>query len=83
MVSQTQLNPDEFIISFDITALYTNVPVNEAIQLAADKLYSNNPDIKQPPVDKDTFIILTSLASKDVVMWTPECYYRQKNGLAI
>ena len=81
--SQTQLDPDEVMISFDVTALYTNVPVNEAIQLAADKLYSGNPGIQSPPVDKDTFITLANLASKDVVMWTPEGYYRQKDGLAM
>ena len=81
--SATQLEPDEVLISFDVTALYTNVPVDEAIQLAADKLYSGNPDIKSPPVDKETFITLTNLASKNVVMWTPDGYYRQKDGLAM
>ena len=82
-VSQTQLDTDEVMISFDVTALYTNVPVNEAIQLAAEKLYSGNPGIKYPPVVKATFITLTNLASKDVVMWTPEGYYRQTDGLAM
>ena len=71
------------MISFDVTSLYTNVPVDEAIQLAADKLYSGNPDIKCPPVDRDTFITLTNLASKNVVMWTPDGYYRQKDGLVM
>ena len=47
-ISQTKLDDDEVMISFDVTSLYTNVPVDEAIQLAADKLYSGNPDIKCP-----------------------------------
>ena len=51
------------------------MPVDEAIQFADDRLYSG--DVKAPPVDKQTFIKLTELASKNVLMWTPDGYYRQ------
>ena len=34
------LDPEEIMISFDASSLYTNVPVNEAIQDAADLLFS-------------------------------------------
>ena len=34
------LESDEVIISFDVTLLYTNVPVREAVREAADRLYS-------------------------------------------
>ena len=30
------MNDDEVIISLDVTSLYTNIPVEEAIDLAAD-----------------------------------------------
>ena len=33
------LESDEVIILFDVTSLYTNVPVKEAIQEVADRLY--------------------------------------------
>ena len=36
------LESDEVIILFDGTSLYTNVPVKEAIQEAADRLYSGD-----------------------------------------
>ena len=64
-----QLNEDEELVSFDVTSLYTNVPVMEAINICTKKLY-DMPDDKKPPVDRATFIKLTSIAACDVIMLT-------------
>ena len=69
------------MVSFDVSSLYPNVPVDEAINDAADLLYSGN--LNRPPVDKATFVKLLELASKDVVMLTHDGYYRQIDGLAM
>ena len=69
------------MVSFDVSSLYTNVPVDEAINEAADLLYSGN--LNRPPVDKVTIVKLLELASKDVVMLTHDGYYRQIDGLAM
>ena len=55
--------------------------MKEAISLAADKLYSGL--VKPPPVDKETFIILTTLSCTNVVMSTHSGTYRQIDGLAM
>ena len=57
-ISTVNLDEDEVVISFDVSSLYTNVPVQESIQLAADRLYSG--DFQLPPVDKDTFVQLAN-----------------------
>ena len=75
------LDDDEVLVSFDVVSLYTNVPVEEAIQEAADRLYSG--EFETPPITKDTFIKLITLASTNVVMSTHEGYYVQKEGLAM
>ena len=75
------LEEDEVMVSFDVSSLYTNVPVEEAIRDAAEILYAGN--VPKPPVDKDTFIKLATLACKDVVMLTHDGYYRQLDGLAM
>ena len=75
------LEEGEVLVSFDVVSLYTNVPVLEAIQIAADRLYSGDFDL--PPVTKETFIELLKLASKNVVMLTHDGYYVQKDGLAM
>jgi len=56
------------IVSFDVKALYTNVPVNEAISDFTDLLFSGR--YKKPPVDKETFKQLLKICSYDVLMLT-------------
>ena len=76
-----ELEDGEILVSFDVVSLYTNVPVVEAIEEAAERLYCGEFEI--PPVSKDTFIELLKLASTNVVMSTHDGYYIQKDGLAM
>ena len=39
-LKEVNLEEDEVIVSFDVSSLYTNVPVQEAIDTVADLLYS-------------------------------------------
>ncbi len=80
-IKDVTLEEDEVMVSFDVSSLYTNVPVDEAISEAAEMLFSGK--VSKPPVDKDTFITLAKLACKDVVMLTHDGYYRQLDGLAM
>ena len=80
-IKDIKLDDDEVLVSFDVSSLYTNVPVKEAIKEAAEKLYAGN--VTLPPVDKETFIVLAELATTDVLMWTHDGYYRQTDGLAM
>ena len=74
-----QLDEQDEVVSFDVSALYTNVPVVEAIETCADLLFEK----ASPPVDKETFITLATMASCDVLMSTHDGYYRQVDGLAM
>ena len=76
-----KLEQDEELVSFDVSSLYTNVPVIEAINVCTELLFSGKYDL--PPVDKETFIELAKVASCDVVMSTHRGYYRQVDGLAM
>ena len=69
----------EEIISFDVSSLYTNVPVEESVQVCADLLYNKF----SLPFSKDTFIELAMLVSSNVVMSTHDGYYLQTDGLAM
>ena len=75
------LESDEAIVSFDVTSLYANVPVKEAIQEVADRLYSG--DVQAPSVDKETFITLAAISCTNVILSTHDGTYRQINGLAM
>ena len=39
---------DKFLISFDVSSLFTNIPLSEAIDIAADLIFESGPDIKFP-----------------------------------
>ena len=72
-------------MSFDVKSLYTNVPVNEAIELAANKLFDgeSNDNKDKMEVDKETFIELAKLACKDLVFCSPSGFFRQIDGLGM
>ena len=75
-----KIRPNRKLVSFDVVSLYTNVPVKEAINLAAEKLYELE-DV--PPVDKETFIILANLCCSNVLLRSNNGVYIQKDGLAM
>ena len=80
---ELQLDKNEELVSFDVSSLYTNVPVREAIQTCADLIYNPDKNYPRPPVSKETFVTLAEIASCDVVMSTHAGYYRQIEGLAM
>ena len=80
-LKNAKLDSEKVMISCDVSSLYTNVPVNEAINDAADLLYSGR--YEPPPADKETFIALTKLAVTDVVLSSHDGCFRQVDGLAM
>ena len=64
-----EVEKEEEVVSFDVSSLYTNVPVMEAIEDCAAMLYNGKID-NFPPVDKATFITLAKLSCYNVVMST-------------
>ena len=79
LIKNTQLNDDECLISFDVTSLYTNVPVKEAIEVCCDLQFKHF----DMPIDKETFITLATISSCDVVFDTHDGFYKQVDGLAM
>ena len=65
----------------DVVGLFTNVPVEDSIILAAETLYNGKYEL--PPVDKETFIQLCRLSLTNVIMLTTDGIYVQKEGLAM
>jgi predicted GIY-YIG superfamily endonuclease len=68
------------LISFDITSLYTNVPINTTIEWL-DEYYENNPS--PIPIEKDTFFKLVKLCFSHSFFSFNKKFYRQKNGLTM
>ena len=81
-LSDIQLQSDEQLVSLDVEGLFTNVPVNEAIEYTSELMYSPNPDFA-PPIDQDTFVKLLKLVCVDAVFSTHQGYFKQVDGVAM
>ena len=81
--SLSLVNSDMVVMtSFDVTSLFTNVPVKEAIKISAEYLYGGNNDI-QPPITQDVFTKLMELATIGVEFVFGESLYKQVDGVAM
>ena len=75
-----KLGSVESIVSLDVKSLYTNVPVNEAIEIALRSLYSSD---HAPEISRSTLKALLKLALTNVWFKCNERWFCQLNGLAM
>ena len=70
-----------FLCSFDISSLFTNVPLAETIQICADSLYN---DFLTPlPLPRNVFVELMNLATSSVEFTFNNNMHRQIDGVAM
>ena len=70
-----------FMCSFDISSLFTNVPLNETIKICADALYRS--ELNSPPFPEEVFIELMETATRSVEFSFNNEMYQQKDGVAM
>ena len=75
-------NNDQIMCSFDVDALYTNVPVNEAINITINNLEKEK-SLKNTPFDKRQMKKLLELAVCNVPFRFREKHYIQCDGVAM
>ena len=68
-----------FMCSFDVVSLFTNVPIDEAIQICLDTLYRS--DIKQPKISEELLKKLLYKATCDVEFSFNDSMFRQVDGV--
>ena len=74
-------NPDLFMASFDIDSLFTNVPLDETIDIIVKKLFGRKK--KYEGFTKDQFKKLLVLAVKNSFFLFNDTYYEQLDGVAM
>ena len=79
-IENIALGPDETIISLDVKSLYTNVPLKEAIEIALQKLYSQE---SPPKIQSATMKRLLNIAVSKVDFKCNDSWYVQVDGLAM
>ena len=76
-------NKDHHLImaSLDVDSLFTNIPLNETIDIVTNKIYENKRKVNG--ISKLDFKKLLTLATKGSVFYFNGNYYRQKDGVAM
>ena len=67
--------------SLDVDSLFTNIPLNETIEIVTEKVYKNQTIVKG--ISKNDFKELLQLSTKGTVFTFNGAYYRQKDGVAM
>ena len=71
---------NKFLVSYDVTSLFTNIPLNETINLAVAIILKNKKDIK---MNKHELKQLFEIATKETHFLFKGQYYDQIDGVAM
>ena len=74
-------NPELFIASLDVDSLFTNVPLDEAITIAVNKVCGRKRKIDG--IKKSEFKDMLDIAIKGSIFYFNGSYYRQVDGVAM
>ena len=74
-------NSNLVMASFDVESLFTNISLQETIDLCADLLFNDNPNIDDF-TKTDLHELLTITLSESIVLFNNE-YYKQIDGVAM
>ena len=72
---------DETMVSFDVSSLFTNVPLMETIDIVISRLYSEDAVIT-PPIKKEIFRKMLVLCSQGMFVYNND-WYEQIDGVAM
>ena len=67
-LQEINLNSNQVMVSLNVKSLFTNVPLQEAIDLILDKIYDKNSNANQLPIKKKTFKKLLNFATKGIFL---------------
>ena len=73
---------DMFMCSFDITSLFTNIPLEQTLKICLDTLYRDD-QIGKPPVPENLMKKLLMKATTDVEFSCNNVMYSQVDGVAM
>ena len=67
--------------SLDVDSLFTNIPLDETIDICVDNLYNDNEN--PPNIPKHDFCNLVNIATKESFFMFNNKYYKQVDGVAM
>ena len=80
-LNKFKIQPGDKCLSFDVSSLFTNVPLTETIEMIADHIYSEKASLT-PSFDKEAFIKLLKIATGGVFMYR-DVLFQQVDGVSM
>ena len=80
-LNKFKIQPGDKSISFDVVSLFTNVPLNETIQIIANHMYSKSAKFT-PPFEKSGFVHLMKIATGGMFLHR-DSLYKQEDGVSM
>lgn len=77
------IDSDESLVSFDVTSLFTNVPIGEAVEVIRDKLREDDSLIERTPLSPDRIAELLGLCLRSTYFSYGGEFYEQREGAAM
>ena len=80
-----EINNGDILVSYDVTSLFTNVPLDETIQILADKAFTDDWFNKTHELNlsRDQLIELLNAATKNQLFQFNGNLYEQTDGVAM
>ena len=84
-ISQLQINTGDILVSYDVSSLFTNVPLEETIQILADKAFVNNwfNETHHLNLSRMDLVDLLRASTKDQLFLFNGQLYEQTDGVAM
>ena len=84
-IRKLQINNGDILVSYDVSSLFTNVPLEETIQILADKAFTNNwfNETHQLNLSRMDLVDLLRASTKDQLFQFNGQLYEQIDGVAM
>ena len=83
VMSDLRVEEDEMLVSFDVSSLFTNVPIDEAVQVIRDRLRRDETLVNRTTLSPDRVTELLETCLKSTYFCYRGEFYEQREGAAM
>jgi hypothetical protein len=83
LLKSVNLQSLDTVVSFDVVSLFTNAPVDEALQVIRNKLHNNNTLAKPAVLQVKAIMELLEVCLKTTYFQVDDKFFQQKYGMAM
>ena len=82
-IRNVPIEDDEIMVSFDVTSLYTNIPIIDTLNIIKDCVASDDQFTRKTAIPQDKFLHLVNLVLTTTWYTFNSQFYQQTNGVAM